>query len=253
MDSRQQKLQELIKRRKESIQQNKKTVIDHDTKIKPESAKAIRKRQQAQELLEKVEHAKQGIDHERIKNLEYTIEDTEAWNAKMEKKKEQADVGFTDYAQINYKKYKKIVKEFEPDLEKYEEMKNQEEFYTDVNGWKDHTPSREDLERLQNDIEKQRQKRKEFSRRRAFDQDADVYRWFDLGIISTREICVSTRRYPVHMISTLQKLKLILSAVLLCNKSLLYSLRNESNLACKSSSATASFAFRLPVGASTND
>jgi pre-mRNA-splicing factor SYF2 len=218
MDARQQKLQELIKRRKESIQQNKKTVIEQDTKIKPESAKTIRKRQQAQELLEKLENTKQGIDHERIKNLEYTIEDTEAWNAKQEKKKEQADVGFTDYAQINYKKYKKMVNEFEPDLEKYEELKKQDDFYGDVNGWKDHTPSREDLERLQNDIDKQRQKRKQFSRRRAFDQDADVYGLFHVGITSTRGTCASTRKYRGHTINTLRRLRLILNAVLLCNK-----------------------------------
>ena len=58
-------------------------------------AKQDRKRQEALELLKEKEALDEGKDVERLKDAQYTIEDVEKWNAKLEAKKELSDNRFT--------------------------------------------------------------------------------------------------------------------------------------------------------------
>jgi pre-mRNA-splicing factor SYF2 len=107
-----------------------------------------------------------GVDIDRIKNLEYTIEDTERWNEKLQEKKEGVDVGFTSYDQINYKKYLKTLKDFTPvGIDTLETSSN-------LNF--DHEPTPQNIQKLSDKVDEQRQKRGSFSRRRKFDQEDNV-------------------------------------------------------------------------------
>ncbi|KAI8897401.1 mRNA splicing factor SYF2 [Globomyces pollinis-pini] len=114
-------------------------------------------------------------------NLKYTIDDVERWDVKQKEKAEKVDRGFTDFAQIAHKKYKNMISEFKPNLNSYEQQKSNtdpQEFYRGVDSLSyadpDHKPSKEAIDRLVHDVEKQTKKRGAFSRRRAFNEDDDV-------------------------------------------------------------------------------
>jgi len=129
------------------------------------------------------------IDYERKRAMEYTIEDVERWEKKQKKKAKRADTGFTDYAQIAAKKYKKQINEFKPNLHEYNKQKqiallssvntgDTSDFYRDANSTAyasiDSKPSTEAVNRLVKDLEKQVERRNKFSRRRRWDDDAEV-------------------------------------------------------------------------------
>jgi len=86
---------------------------------------------------------------ERSKNLLYTIQDVEIYNEKQALKKARQDVGFTDFTQIAHKKYLSCISELK-------------------------LAGQDPKTRLSNAIIQQDEKRKQFSRRRAFLEDDDV-------------------------------------------------------------------------------
>lgn len=167
MDSKLQKLKELKQKRQESLQLNKNQVIAADQKQPKEPLKAKRKLAKAQELLQEQELQTQGIDPERVKNLSYTIQDSEAWNQKLAEKADQADKGFSDYTQIQAQKYKKMINDFVPNLQNYTADIDKLNFV-------DHKPRPEAVARLVETIEKDTKKRANFSKRRRHDEDQEV-------------------------------------------------------------------------------
>ncbi len=65
-----------------------------------------------------------GEDFERKRAWDWTVEDSEKWDKRMEKKeKHREDVAFQDYTQDARKMYKKQVREMQPDMEGYEKQK----------------------------------------------------------------------------------------------------------------------------------
>jgi hypothetical protein len=54
-----------------------------------------RQRQEALELLEKREIEASGQDYDRIRRLKYSVQDVEAWEESLEKKKARANTGAT--------------------------------------------------------------------------------------------------------------------------------------------------------------
>lgn len=174
------KFELLKKKRAESHDLNIKALkSDKVVKVNP-SLKQERKRKLAEELLKLREIEAEGLDSERIKNQTYSIEDVERWDEKVLDKKEKLDRGFTDFAQIAHKKYKKMISEFTPNISAYERQKqsNQQSIYRSAHSTEfanpDHQPDKEAVERLVQDIEKQNIRRGQFSRRRAFNEDEDV-------------------------------------------------------------------------------
>jgi pre-mRNA-splicing factor SYF2 len=102
-------------------------------------------------------------EFQRKKDLEYSIQDTLDWNEKQNS--DRKDVGFSDYNQINKKKYEKLIHDFEPNMELYKQ--NQQEPLL-------HEPSLKDKIRLQQLVEQDRLKRASFSRRRKHDEEEQV-------------------------------------------------------------------------------
>jgi pre-mRNA-splicing factor SYF2 len=216
------KLLELSQKRKESQALNRKDVHLNDTKKELNmTQKMKRKRAEAEKLLEKQEVEAEGNDWQRHENLKYSIDDVERWEAKQEAKREMQDKGFTDYAQIAAKKYRKTVAEFTPDLEAYDSQKSQQGFYRDANhlsyAHPDHKPSKEGLARLALEIEKQDKRRGQFSRRREFKDDEDVY-LLVVNLVHTlmNEICGSTKRLAERTTSIQKRSKQTWNAVLHC-------------------------------------
>ena len=129
--NRSEKLAQLSKKRQESILLNKKSVTQEYVDKKTNNkllVKQERKKDEALELLQEKTALESGIDYDRIKNLEYTVEDVERWNQKQLEKKELADDGFTgnshflffysfillDYIQLAAKAYNRSLKKLQP-------------------------------------------------------------------------------------------------------------------------------------------
>merc|ERR1712141_727164 len=88
------------------------------------------------------------------------------------------DQGFSTYEAAAFRKYNQQVKSIQPNMERYEEQKEAsgDAFYasagTGVHGV--HQDSKDAIDRMSQDIEKQQEKREKYSRRRMHDDDADI-------------------------------------------------------------------------------
>ena len=80
---------------------------------------------------------------------------------------------------MSFRQYHKLTKQLKPDMNEYEKTKHEmgeEAFYatsnTLIHGL--HKDSKEAIDRMVDDVHKQIDKRSKFSRRRRFDDDADI-------------------------------------------------------------------------------
>lgn len=65
-----------------------------------------------------------GEDFERKRAWDWTVDESEKWDKRMQKKSRNKDnVAFQDYAQESRKAYKRQMRDFKPDLEGYEKQK----------------------------------------------------------------------------------------------------------------------------------
>lgn len=144
-------------------------MIEENTKKnqnQKEIHKALRKREQAERLLEEHLAKEQGVDYERQKNLTYTAEEVEQWEKRQKKKAKNVNNGFVSYDEANLKKYRKLTEQITPDLARYEETKQKmsvegrlgadvQADTIDYINPVDHKPTEEDANRLTNDLKKQ--------------------------------------------------------------------------------------------------
>lgn len=129
-------------------------------------------------LEEQEKRDQQGDDYNRIKALDVQADEAER-QERRKKAKEHANPGFSGFEDATARSYNQNVKKLKPDMDKYEEMKEElgeEAFYcgkdTIIQGMvKD---SKAAVDRLVEDVNKQIAKRDSFSRRRAFDDEADI-------------------------------------------------------------------------------
>ena len=83
-----------------------------------------RKQAFASHNLLKADTAAAGKDFERKRAWDWTIEESERWDKRMEKKdRHRDDVAFQDYRQDSRKVYNRQLRELKPDLEGYEKEK----------------------------------------------------------------------------------------------------------------------------------
>lgn len=174
------KLKDLHLKRNEARKLNHQEVIEEDRR-KQLPANWESKRKWADYKLESQEKreaaAAQGVDYDRVKHLDVGAEEAEKWQRK--KKKKNPDPGFSDYEAATARQYTQLVRQIKPDMNEYEMKKNEmgeEAFYpgrdTIIQGM--HKDSKEGIERMVSDLEKQIDKRGKYSRRRRFNDDADI-------------------------------------------------------------------------------
>ncbi|XP_077006902.1 pre-mRNA-splicing factor SYF2-like [Tamandua tetradactyla] len=173
------KFRELHLKRNEARKLNHQEVVEEDKRHKLPAnweAKKARLEQELQEEEKKKECAAKGEDYERMKLLEISAEDAERWERK--KKRRNPDLGFSDYAAAQLRQYHRLTKQIKPDMETYERLrgKHGEEFYPTSNSLLHgtHVPSTEEVDRMVIDLEKQIEKRDKYSRRRPYNDDADI-------------------------------------------------------------------------------
>ncbi|KAJ5693220.1 Pre-mRNA-splicing factor syf2 [Penicillium macrosclerotiorum] len=145
-----------------------------------------------------------GEDFERKRAWDWTIDESEKWDRRMEKKqRHRDDVAFQDYTQDARKVYKRQMRELAPDLEAYEKEKmaaiekaaangdleileteagemiavdKNGSFYStaDSVGFADNKPDRANVDKLVNDLRKAEEVRLKKRRERHGDEEADV-------------------------------------------------------------------------------
>uniref|UniRef100_A0A7N5KNQ7 Pre-mRNA-splicing factor SYF2 n=1 Tax=Ailuropoda melanoleuca TaxID=9646 RepID=A0A7N5KNQ7_AILME len=141
-------------------------VVEEDKRLKLPAnweAKKARLEWELQEEEKKKECAARGEDYEKVKLLEISAEDS----------------GFSFYyAAAQLRQYHRLTKQIKPDMETYERLreKHGEDFYPTSNSLLHgtHVPSTEEIDRMVTDWEKQIEKRDKYSRRRPYNDDADI-------------------------------------------------------------------------------
>ncbi|CAF0823583.1 unnamed protein product [Adineta steineri] len=173
------RLKELHLRRNEARKLNHAEVIEEDhRKDLPTNyeRRVERVKKQEEQTKRRREITDSGLDHERVEQLEWTAEDCDKWEKK--RKKKNPDVGFDNYEQCTYRSYTKLTAQIKPDMEACNKQKEElgEDYYATsgsmIHGT--HKPSEKAVNRMVEDLEQQYSKRGKFSRRRAFDIDADI-------------------------------------------------------------------------------
>ncbi|KAL1633550.1 Pre-mRNA-splicing factor SYF2 [Diplodia intermedia] len=171
--------------------------------IDPNALTALhRKHAIASHKLLKAETQEQGDDFERKRAWDWTVEESERWDRRMEKKgKHRKDVAFQDYRQDATKSYKRQLRDLKPDLDGYERQKMEAvkraaqnggleivemddgeliavdrdgSFYTtaDSTDFVNHRPEKEAVDKLVADIRKAEDARLKARRARGIDDDS---------------------------------------------------------------------------------
>uniref|UniRef100_A0A8C1CJ29 Pre-mRNA-splicing factor SYF2 n=1 Tax=Cyprinus carpio carpio TaxID=630221 RepID=A0A8C1CJ29_CYPCA len=173
------KFRELHFKRNEARKLNHQEVVEEDKRLKLPSNWEAKKARLEYELIvdqKKKECAERGEDYNRVKLLEISAEDAERWERK--KKKKNPDPGFSGYAEAQLRQYQRLTKQIKPDMENYERQREEcgEDFHPTSNSLihGTHVPSKESVDRMVDDVEKQIEKRSKYSRRRAYNDDADI-------------------------------------------------------------------------------
>uniref|UniRef100_A0A3Q4H2F3 Pre-mRNA-splicing factor SYF2 n=1 Tax=Neolamprologus brichardi TaxID=32507 RepID=A0A3Q4H2F3_NEOBR len=162
--SRLRKFRELHFKRNEARKLNHQEVVEEDKRLKLPSNWEAKKARLEWELAEddkKKECAARGEDYNRVKLLDITADDAERWERK--KKKKNPDTGFAGRLNRNngYQKQSTVPGE---------------DFHPTSNSliYGTHVPTKDGIDRMVEDVEKQIEKRSKYSRRRAYNDDADI-------------------------------------------------------------------------------
>ncbi|KAK9344774.1 mRNA splicing factor SYF2 [Lipomyces starkeyi] len=160
------------------------------------AARLERKKADAELELAKEEAKDEGEDYERKRAWDWTIEESEKWDERLERKrKAKESVQFADYAQAAERAYERELRNFKPDVRAYLTQKKKalqksgqliesadgsiipldsdNSFYGDINSldFADNKPPKEAVDRLVKNIQKADEQRMKKSRRIVEDGD----------------------------------------------------------------------------------
>ncbi|XP_054156556.1 pre-mRNA-splicing factor SYF2-like [Oppia nitens] len=175
------RLRELHQKRNEASVLNHKEVVEENKRFQlPDNWQ--KKQEVAQyrlnEELAKDKAREIGEDYERNKLLDIQADDSERWHRKRDAK-HNPDPGFSDFEAATARQYNRLTKQMKPDLEEYQRNKEKmgkDLFYANQNTLihGQHKDSKEAIDRMVDDLNNQIEKRSKYSRRRRFDDDADI-------------------------------------------------------------------------------
>ncbi|SNX81545.1 related to SYF2 - pre-mRNA-splicing factor [Melanopsichium pennsylvanicum] len=162
---------------------------------------ASRKLQKAEKILEERDLRESGEDVERHRNMQYSLEDSERWDAKLEENERRKDQGPGDFGDAAERAYQRQVRMMKPDVAGYRKKRDEAEAVkaanpatlaltirgigkgktsqphdaeTDEIHYGTHNPSDDAIDRVVNHLNHEQQVIKNRSRRRNDDADAEV-------------------------------------------------------------------------------
>ena len=106
---------------------NHREVVEEDRKKKlPSNWEKQKERleyeEEKEERKRKVEE--EGQSYDRIRALEWTAEECEAWERKRARK-HNPDTGFADFEQSSHRQHERLTKQIQPDIDNYERQKQE--------------------------------------------------------------------------------------------------------------------------------
>ncbi|KAJ2765137.1 pre-mRNA-splicing factor SYF2, partial [Coemansia nantahalensis] len=110
-----------------------------------------RKRREAQKLKLREEYA--GDDYERSRFWDYSVEQVEQYEEKRRRREDNRERGFTDYSQVNQRKYERDVAKLKPDLARYQRAKDEPPAESQ------HRPDPRNVDTLARSVEDQQRRR----------------------------------------------------------------------------------------------
>ncbi|KAJ2343117.1 pre-mRNA-splicing factor SYF2, partial [Coemansia sp. RSA 2618] len=121
------RLKQLRQRITESSQLNKREMYQEHQRSH-ENPRTHRKHEQKRREAQILKHRDEytGDDYERSRFMDYSIEQVEKYNERKRERAENVERGFTDYAQVNQRKYERDVAKIKPDLLAYQSSRNKE-------------------------------------------------------------------------------------------------------------------------------
>ncbi|ETW77360.1 hypothetical protein HETIRDRAFT_326672 [Heterobasidion irregulare TC 32-1] len=193
MEQRKEKMEELRAKMRSSAKANRKSVIEESARAKINARDAARLEKQkklAEVLRTKADAEERGEDVERAKNWEWTIEENDEWEKKLARKARRADFEFHDDAHAARRRYKKDLDQIKPDLTQYNRQKEvamglapgtltkraAESLYRDANSllYADNKPTEDAIDRVISKINRDVDKKRNFSRKRANEDEGDI-------------------------------------------------------------------------------
>lgn len=183
MEDFKEKLKKLKEQRKQASHSNFKEVLEENERSKRPANWEKRLERNLKKLgteEEKQRAEELGEDYELKKSLDIQADELDKWERFKASKKRQ-DPGFIDFEAATKRQYNRLTKQLKPNLEEYKSIKDkvgEETFYLQN---KDLLPTssltldaKDGVERMVEDVHKQIEVRSKRSRRRKFDDDADV-------------------------------------------------------------------------------
>ncbi|XP_071539259.1 pre-mRNA-splicing factor syf2 isoform X2 [Panulirus ornatus] len=174
------RLAKLHSKRNEAAVLNHKEVVEED-RLKQMPKNYLKKRQRLEAEYEEEQRREaavaEGKDYDRLRMMNVGADEAERWERR--KKKKNPDQGFSTYEDATIRQYNRLVKNVKVDVAEYEKEKHavgESAFYGEDNtiaiGL--HKDSKDAIDNMVEDLEKQIAKREKYSRRRTFDDDADI-------------------------------------------------------------------------------
>ncbi|KAJ2711510.1 Pre-mRNA-splicing factor SYF2 [Coemansia spiralis] len=148
------RLKALRERLAKSSQDNKRDLYKEHQRQREnpgEEQRQERKRREAQKLQLKDEYA--GGDYERSRFWDYSVEQVEQYEGKRQRREDNRERGFTDYSQVNQRKYERDVAKLKPDLAAYQRAKDETPADTQ------HQPDSRSVAALARSVEDQQKRR----------------------------------------------------------------------------------------------
>lgn len=175
------RLHQLRMKQNEARKLNHKEVVEEDRRAKlPANWEKQKERLEYEEEKEKTkeEIEKSGQSYDRVRALDWTADECEAWERKRARKS-NPDPGFADFEQSAHRQNERLTKTLEPDMENYQRQKDElgdEDFYATSKSlaYGTHRPDPKSVDKMVKDLTKQVEKRRGYSRRRAEKAGADV-------------------------------------------------------------------------------
>ncbi|EEB07740.2 SYF2 family splicing factor [Schizosaccharomyces japonicus yFS275] len=194
-EQRKKKLQELRSRMKQSTLENRKELIQEHQRMQanPDLEKRLeRKKMEAEEALAKLETEERGEDYERRRAWDWTIEESEKWDQRLQRKRRNVEnVAFADYHQQAQRDYQRMMRDLKPDVQSYKQSKqskhenNQatpsnalvteaDEDAEDEWNWVHNKPDKARVDMLVEEMTRQEQQRMKNSKRRGRSDDDHI-------------------------------------------------------------------------------
>lgn len=186
MEKRKEKMRELRKKMADSTKANRKAVATetnqhkHSNRIKTATA---RKLERAERLLDERDALERGEDFQRSKSWQYTIEENDRWEEKMQEKEAKKDQGYLDAQSASERTYNRLIGQIKPEKNRSTHSANTHQSSSDPTvsstqnrglQYGSHKPDDSALDRVAAHLNAEADVRSKRSRQRAEDPDAGV-------------------------------------------------------------------------------